>query len=189
MPAARPRASGPLGALLSSPALDVRLPTALQVLQVPEDQTPEAQSSQGLTEHSQHCISLPVRTKKTQQLGEATNPHAMARECLPTHTNTHKCVSDRAAMLCANAIAQAAARATPAGTDGRVRTCRCRRIPCNHLWRWRPVYNPNGAEWEMEASQRARLAPTARVRNGRCRCRILGGGPGGHSCLCRFSSD
>jgi len=27
--------SGPLGALLSSPALDVRLPTALQVLQVP----------------------------------------------------------------------------------------------------------------------------------------------------------
>ena len=27
--------SGPLGALLSSPVLDVRLPTALQVLQVP----------------------------------------------------------------------------------------------------------------------------------------------------------
>ena len=30
----RSRSSGPLGALLSSPALDVRLPTALQVLQV-----------------------------------------------------------------------------------------------------------------------------------------------------------
>ena len=29
LPATRPRASGPLGALLSSPALDVRLPTAL----------------------------------------------------------------------------------------------------------------------------------------------------------------
>jgi len=33
LPATRPRASGPLGALLSSPALDARLPTALQVLQ------------------------------------------------------------------------------------------------------------------------------------------------------------
>ena len=32
---ARSRASGPLGALLSSPALGVRLPTALHVLQVP----------------------------------------------------------------------------------------------------------------------------------------------------------
>ena len=34
---ARSRSSGPLGALLSSPALDVRLPTALQVLQVLQD--------------------------------------------------------------------------------------------------------------------------------------------------------
>ena len=34
MPATRSRSSGPLGALLSSPALDVRLMTALQVLQV-----------------------------------------------------------------------------------------------------------------------------------------------------------
>ena len=33
MPATRSRSSGPLGALLSSPALDVRLITALQVLQ------------------------------------------------------------------------------------------------------------------------------------------------------------
>ena len=33
MPATRSRSSGPLGALLSSPTLDVRLPTALQVLQ------------------------------------------------------------------------------------------------------------------------------------------------------------
>ena len=33
LPATRHRSSGPLGALLSSPALDVRLPTALQVLQ------------------------------------------------------------------------------------------------------------------------------------------------------------
>ena len=33
-PVARCQSSGPLGALLSSPALDVRLPTALQVLQV-----------------------------------------------------------------------------------------------------------------------------------------------------------
>ena len=32
LPATRSRSSGPLGALLSSPALDVRLPTALQVL-------------------------------------------------------------------------------------------------------------------------------------------------------------
>ena len=35
LPVARYRSSGPLGALLSSPALDVRLITALQVLQVP----------------------------------------------------------------------------------------------------------------------------------------------------------
>ena len=35
LPATRYRSSGPLGALLSSPALDVRLLTALQVLQVP----------------------------------------------------------------------------------------------------------------------------------------------------------
>jgi hypothetical protein len=34
LPVARSRSSGPLGALLSSPALDVRLMTALQVLQV-----------------------------------------------------------------------------------------------------------------------------------------------------------
>jgi len=34
LPVARCRSSGPLGALLSSPALDVRLMTALQVLQV-----------------------------------------------------------------------------------------------------------------------------------------------------------
>ena len=34
LPATRCQSSGPLGALLSSPALDVRLPTALQVLQV-----------------------------------------------------------------------------------------------------------------------------------------------------------
>ena len=34
LPATRYRSSGPLGALLSSPALDVRLMTALQVLQV-----------------------------------------------------------------------------------------------------------------------------------------------------------
>ena len=34
LPATRSRSSGPLGALLSSPALDVRLITALQVLQV-----------------------------------------------------------------------------------------------------------------------------------------------------------
>ena len=34
LPATRSRSSGPLGALLSSPALDVRLMTALQVLQV-----------------------------------------------------------------------------------------------------------------------------------------------------------
>ena len=34
LPATRSRSSGPLGALLSSPALDVRLLTALQVLQV-----------------------------------------------------------------------------------------------------------------------------------------------------------
>ena len=34
MPVTRHRSSGPLGALLSSPALDVRLMTALQVLQV-----------------------------------------------------------------------------------------------------------------------------------------------------------
>ena len=33
----RSRSSGPLGALLSSPALDVRLMTALQVLQVADD--------------------------------------------------------------------------------------------------------------------------------------------------------
>jgi len=33
LPVTRYRSSGPLGALLSSPALDVRLPTALQVLQ------------------------------------------------------------------------------------------------------------------------------------------------------------
>ena len=36
MPATRCQSSGPLGALLSSPALDVRLITALQVLQVHE---------------------------------------------------------------------------------------------------------------------------------------------------------
>ena len=35
LPATRCRASGQLGALLSSPVLDVRLMTALQVLQVP----------------------------------------------------------------------------------------------------------------------------------------------------------
>ena len=35
LPATRCQSSGPLGALLSSPALDVRLMTALQVLQVP----------------------------------------------------------------------------------------------------------------------------------------------------------
>ena len=34
LPATRCQSSGPLGALLSSPALDVRLITALQVLQV-----------------------------------------------------------------------------------------------------------------------------------------------------------
>jgi len=34
LPVARCQSSGPLGALLSSPALCVRLPTALQVLQV-----------------------------------------------------------------------------------------------------------------------------------------------------------
>ena len=34
LPVTRSRSSGPLGALLSSPALDVRLMTALQVLQV-----------------------------------------------------------------------------------------------------------------------------------------------------------
>ena len=34
LPVTRSRSSGPLEALLSSPALDVRLPTALQVLQV-----------------------------------------------------------------------------------------------------------------------------------------------------------
>ena len=34
LPVARSRSSGPLGVLLSSPALDVRLMTALQVLQV-----------------------------------------------------------------------------------------------------------------------------------------------------------
>ena len=34
LPATRCQSSGPLGALLSSPALGVRLPTALQVLQV-----------------------------------------------------------------------------------------------------------------------------------------------------------
>jgi len=34
LPVTRSRSSGPLGALLSSPALDVRLITALQVLQV-----------------------------------------------------------------------------------------------------------------------------------------------------------
>ena len=34
LPATRCQSSGPLGALLSSPALDVRLMTALQVLQV-----------------------------------------------------------------------------------------------------------------------------------------------------------
>ena len=37
LPATRSRSSGPLGALLSSPALDVRLMTALQVLQVLQD--------------------------------------------------------------------------------------------------------------------------------------------------------
>ena len=36
LPATRCQSSGPLGALLSSPALDVRLITALQVLQVRE---------------------------------------------------------------------------------------------------------------------------------------------------------
>ena len=49
MPATRSRSSGPLGALLSSSALDVRLMTALQVLQVfGAPRTPNARAQRAL---------------------------------------------------------------------------------------------------------------------------------------------
>ena len=113
-------------------------------------------------------ISLQVRTKNTTA-GEG-NPHAMAK-CLPTHKHTQMRLrqSRYVCMLCANAIAQGGGTRHTSWHRRQSQDVqyRCRRIPCNHLWR--PVYNPNGAEWEMEASQRPRLAPTARIRNGRCR--------------------
>ena len=49
LPATRCQSSGPLGALLSSPALDVRLMTALQVLQGP-----------ARLSAPQPCVSVPV---------------------------------------------------------------------------------------------------------------------------------
>ena len=63
---ARSRSSGPLGALLSSPALDVRLLTALQVLQVKSSMSHSTLARQG----SRARTLAPTRKRSTSYLGD-----------------------------------------------------------------------------------------------------------------------
>ena len=66
--ATRSRPSGPLGALLSSPALDVRLMTALQVLQVRSAHKNTRQSQQAQAEFKrQVCGSVAVTQRGSEE--------------------------------------------------------------------------------------------------------------------------
>ena len=59
LPATRCQSSGPLGALLSSPALDVRLMTALQVLQVSiPAPIPQINPQEGTAMHYSVCSEI-----------------------------------------------------------------------------------------------------------------------------------
>ena len=97
VPTIKCRSSGPLGALLSSPALDVRLLTALQVLQgQPQESSLRVRFAMAVTcelceerlRYAGRCFCSPLRHfLVSKQASERTNKH----DCLPAASRQRVC--------------------------------------------------------------------------------------------------